>query len=131
MKTMKINGVDVAQGNVVKALEAMLNGASNEELREFDCRKFDAQFYVIRSEVMPIYYMVKKEFNCLVVWITHCGPTSFNDGDEVVQRQYHPLCILDKTRDDEYQDVCRDIVNGLIRQRLLNADSYAGFNEED
>ena len=128
---MKINGVDVAQGNVVKALEAMLNGASNEELREFDCRKFDAQFYVMRSEVMPIYYMVKKEFNCLVVWITHCGPTSFNDGDEVVQRQYHPLCILDKTRDDEYQDVCRDIVNGLIRQRLLNADSYAGFNEED
>jgi hypothetical protein len=131
MKTMKINGVDVAQGNVVKALEAMLNGASNEELREFDCHKFDAQFYEVRSEVMPIYYMVKKEFNCLVVWITHCGPTSFNDGDEVVQRQYHPLCILDKPRDDEYQDVCRDIVNGLIRQRLLNADSYAGFNEEE
>lgn len=130
MKTMKINGVDVAQGNVVKALEAMLNGASNEELREFDCRKFDAQFYVIRSEVMPIYYMVKKEFNCLVVWITHCGPTSFNDGDEVVQRQYHPLCILDKTRDDEYQDVCRDIVNGLIRQRLLNADEYVGLKED-
>lgn len=131
MKEMIIDGIDVSKGRVVKALEAMLDGASNEELREFDCYKFDEQFYSIRSEVVPIYYMVKKEFNCLVVWITHCGPTSFNGGDEVVQRQYHPLCILDKTRDDEYQDVCRDIVNGLIRQRLLYADSYAGFNEEE
>ena len=130
MKKMIINGTDVSQGRVVKALEAMLNGASDEELREFDCYKFDEQFYEIYSEAMPIYYMVKKEFNCLVVWMTHCGPTSFNGGDEVVQRQYHPLCILDKQRNDEYQDVCRDIVNGLIRMRLLSADEYVGLKED-
>lgn len=130
MKKMIINGTDVSQGRVVKALEAMLNGASDEELREFGCYKFDEQFYEIYSEVMPIYYMVKKEFNCLVVWMTHCGPTSFNGGDEVVQRQYHPLCILDKQRNDEYQDVCRDIVNGLIRMRLLSADEYVGLKED-
>ena len=130
MKEMRINGTDVSQGRVVKALEAMLNDASDEELREFNCYKFDEQFYEIYSEVMPIYYMVKKEFNCLVVWMTHCGPTSFNGGDEVVQRQYHPLCILDKTRGDEYQDVCRDIVNGLIRMRLLGADEYVSLKED-
>lgn len=130
MKKMIINGTDVSQGRVVKALEAMLNGASDEELREFDCYKFDEQFYEIYSDAMPIYYMVKKEFNCLVVWMTHCGPTSFNGGDEVVQRQYHPLCILDKQRNDEYQDVCRDIVNGLIRMRLLSADEYVGLKED-
>lgn len=130
MKKMIINGTDVSQGRVVKALEAMLNGASDEELREFDCYKFDEQFYEIYSDAMPIYYMVKKEFNCLVVWMTHCGPTSFNGGDEVVQRQYHPLCILDKQRNDGYQDVCRDIVNGLIRMRLLSADEYVGLKED-
>lgn len=124
MKELIINGQNVAEGRVVKALEAMLNGDDSLMGR------WDEQFYYVRGECTGVTYMVKKEFNCLVVWITYQGPTSFNDGDEVVQRQYHPLCIIDKTRDDEYQDVCRDIANGLIRLRLLNADEYVGFKED-
>lgn len=132
MKEMIINGQNVAEGRVVKTLEAMLNGATDDELREqFNCYKWDEQFYEVHTEVIGgITFMVKKEFNCLVVWMCYGGPTSFHNGDEFVQRYYHPLCIIDRTRDDEYQDICRDIANGLIRLRLLNADEYIGFKED-
>lgn len=126
MEKMIINGKDVAQGRVVKALEAMLNGADDATLRTMYCGKWDEQFYKIESDVLDFHYMVKKEFNCLIVWVSFCGGTSFNNGDEFVQRAYHPLCILDKQRDEEYQDVCRDLVNGLIRMRLLRSDEYIG-----
>lgn len=135
MKQMTINGTDVSQGRVVKALEAMLDGADNATLRKMGLSKWDEQFYYIRSEVMGITYMVRKEFNCLTVWITFCGPTSFEGGDEIVQRQYHPLCILNKSDADklnpEWNDVCMDLVNGLIRMRLLNADNYIDPSYED
>lgn len=131
MKEMIINGTDVSQGRVVKALEAMLDGADDATLREFHCYKWDEQFYELGTDVIPITFMIKKEFNCLIVWYTHCGPTSFNGGDEVVQKQYHPCCILDKKRhEDDPNDVCRDIANGLIRSGLLNADDYIGFKED-
>lgn len=125
MKTMIIDGVNVAQGRVVKALEAMLDGDDSQ------MRRWDSQFYYIPSEIMDWTYMVRKEFNCLTVWVTHVGPTSFNDGDEIVQRQYHPLCLLDKKRDDDdRQDVCRDLVNGLIRLQYLRSDEYISFKED-
>lgn len=126
MKSMVINGKEVANGRVVKALEALLNG--DDSLMG----KWDDQFYYVNSEVIGYAYMVRKEFNCLTVWVTFSGPTSFNGGDEVVQRIYHPLCILDKPRhEDERQDVCRDLVNGLIRCSLLCADEYISDFKED
>ena len=126
MKSMKLNGKEVANGRVVKALEALLNGDTSL------MGKWDEQFYYIESEVMGHTYMARKEFNRLTVWVTFSGPTSFNGGDEVAQRVYHPLCILDKPRhEDEHQDVCRDLVNGLIRLSLLNADEYLSEFEED
>lgn len=136
MKQVTINGKNVAQGRVVKALEAMLDGADDATLREMGLGKWDEQFYYIRSEVLGGYtYMVRKEFNCLTVWITCCGPTSFEGGDEIVQRQYHPLCILNKADEDrfnpEWNDVCMDLVNGLIRMRLLSVNNYIDPSYED
>ena len=131
MKELTINGVNVAEGRVVKALEAMLDGDDS------GLRKWDDQFYYIRSEIMDWTYMVRKEFNCLTVWLTCCGPTSFEGGDETVQRQYHPLCILDKSRSEEgeydpdWNDVCMDLVNGLIRMRMLQADSYISPKDDE
>lgn len=126
MKSMIINGKEVANGRVVKALEALLNG--DDSLM----RKWDDQFYYVRSEVLGCAYMVRKEFNCLTVWTSYVGPTEFKGGDEVVQELYHPLCILDKSRhEDEHQDVCRDLVNGLIRTGMLCADEYLSDFKED
>lgn len=123
MKEMIINGKNVAQGKVVTAIEALLNGDDSLMYH------WDEQFYYIYSEVLPGYaYMVRKEFNCLTVWLSALGPTSFCGGDERVQELYKPLCILSKPREFEYNpdwnDVCRDLVNGLIRIRLLQADTY-------
>lgn len=123
MKEMIINGIDVSKGRVVTALNAMLNGDNSL------VRKWDEQFYYIKGECTGVTYLIKREFNCLIIWITYGNPTSFNDGDEFVQQHYHPLCIIDKQKSDEYQDVCRDIANGLIRLRLLNADDYIGPKE--
>lgn len=129
MKELIINGQNVAEGRVVKALEAMLSGATNEELRELGCCKWDSQFYHICGEVTPCEFMVRKEFNCLTVWYTS-APTSFNDGDETVQRMYHPMCIISQGRDWEHCDIVRDFANGMIRLGLLNADEYIGFKED-
>lgn len=129
MDKMIINGKDVAHGRVVTALEAMLDGADNARLRKLHCGRWDDQFYHVDSEIFDFCYMVRKEFNCLTVWISYSGPTSFEGGDETVQRLYHPLCILTKKDtehdfDPEWNDMCMDLVNGLIRMRLLCANEY-------
>lgn len=74
--------------------------------------KWDKQFWYKRTQIGTL--MVKKEFNCLVCWWSYVGPTSFNDGDEDVQRMYHPLCILDKNH-----DVYQDLVNALVREEVI------------
>lgn len=129
MEKLIINGVDIANGKVVKALNAMLDGADDATLRDLDCCKWDSQFYHIVCEATPFDLMVRKEFNCLTVWYT-TAPTSFNDGDETVQKMYHPMCLISRGRDWEHTDVCRDLVNGFIRLGLLNAKEYIGPNEE-
>lgn len=129
MKELIINGQNVAEGRVVKTLEAMLNGATNEQLAEMGCRKWDSQFYHLYGEVTPCEFMVRKEFNCLTVWYT-TAPTSFNGGDETVQRMYHPMCIISKGRDWEHCDIVRDFANGLIRLGLLHTDEYIDPKED-
>lgn len=131
MKELIINGHDVTQGRIVKGLEAMLKGASDAELREqYHIRKWDSQFYVTQGLHTPGTYMIKKEFNCLIVWYT-TAPTEFNGGDEVVQRMYHPMCILSENREYEHQDVARDFANGLIRLGLLQSKEYISLEEDE
>lgn len=116
---MVIDGKDFSKGNEIKVFNAMLEGAEDSVLREMGLIKWDEKFYKLNSDFFGWSYMVQKEFNCLVVWLTF-APTSFNGGDEFVQKTYKPLCILDKTRECEHQDVETDILNGLVRIGLLN-----------
>ena len=127
MKSLIINNIEVANGRVVKALKLMLDNGTDEQLRELNCYKYDEQFYKLESEWLPFYYMVKKEFNCLIVWTTST-PTSFNGGDDVVQRLYKPLCLIQQPEtnwgDTIIYDIARDVVNGLIRGQWLQAKEF-------